>query len=565
MPAPPQCFKCKKHPAVIATREGPVKSYCQVCFLDFAHRTTRDTLFRQCYLPPNVPLYVCVSGGMNSMAMLHLLGVLRQQNALRGGSGKIDFQLRVLFLREDLFLPSSPSSSSSSACCSMDPWSDVEGMIRKAAAETIWEGLHPTPLFAPSEVLVYSMKEVLLADCSAEVADQVTALQEQQQMMAASSSSSSLTDVEEEYLLVRRMALAAAARQALRAHNHLQRTVDQMKEGEVSQQQVPHLLLAENGVLCCVRALNDLCRGQGSSIVNHSSARGVVHGCFVLRPIRSLLPKEVLHYVKRCSVPYRTIPTPANQIPRPRRSIQGALLDTVCRLSLSFRATPFNILNSITKMADSQNRAQSCSAASTVDDAASTSSASAASSKFVLGKAAVKNFEMIDNFLATEHDQLVFHDPSWSCSGSREDERDHRPVLMCGLCTALLPDPRLEAQLHPVLQEQLQQIQRPSSSVDARARNFSESETMAQKHSLLCYGCLALQREMIRDDEGQTSQQPLSVAARLGLWEHLTAVRMANDLLRTDESEAGHITRKRLRPMSDAEKREQIEEYLVNV
>lgn len=72
-----QCFKCKQSVGTIASRDGPKTLYCADCFLRYCSGVMRDNLFQQCFAACDTPLAVAVSGGPNSMLLLHELGQLR--------------------------------------------------------------------------------------------------------------------------------------------------------------------------------------------------------------------------------------------------------------------------------------------------------------------------------------------------------------------------------------------------------------------------------------------------------------------------------------------------------
>ncbi|KAG5484039.1 hypothetical protein LSCM1_05893 [Leishmania martiniquensis] len=72
-----QCFKCRQAIGTIASRDGPAKLYCPDCFLAYCAGAVRENAFRHCRVPSDVPLAVAVSGGPNSMMLLHELGQLR--------------------------------------------------------------------------------------------------------------------------------------------------------------------------------------------------------------------------------------------------------------------------------------------------------------------------------------------------------------------------------------------------------------------------------------------------------------------------------------------------------
>ncbi|KAG5509563.1 hypothetical protein JKF63_06268 [Porcisia hertigi] len=72
-----QCFKCKQGMGTVVSRDGPSKLYCPDCFLAYCAGAVRENIFQRCLVPSDTPLAVAVSGGPNSMLLLHELGQLR--------------------------------------------------------------------------------------------------------------------------------------------------------------------------------------------------------------------------------------------------------------------------------------------------------------------------------------------------------------------------------------------------------------------------------------------------------------------------------------------------------
>ncbi|KAG5483466.1 hypothetical protein CUR178_07787 [Leishmania enriettii] len=72
-----QCFKCKQGIGTVASRDGPEKVYCPVCFLAYCAGAVRENAFQRCFVPSDTPLAVATSGGPNSMLLLRELGQLR--------------------------------------------------------------------------------------------------------------------------------------------------------------------------------------------------------------------------------------------------------------------------------------------------------------------------------------------------------------------------------------------------------------------------------------------------------------------------------------------------------
>ncbi|CUG94419.1 Hypothetical protein, putative [Bodo saltans] len=346
----PRCFKCKSDVAIIATREGPKKSYCVTCFTDFCNRTVRDALFRDCLLPPDMPVVLCVSGGVNSMAMLHLLGVLRQTNMTRGGSGKIFFDFRVLHLtEEDIVAPASQIDVSTIAAAITNFASAPAPVGGVAGAGSLVD---------PAGIVVKSMRSIF-DEIAAETAGDA-----HRSPLPFASRGASATDLEEEYVIRKRIALSYAAKKycsgPLLPSTRMEESSETATPSSHPTEPQPSLptpppvlmVLGDNAVISCTRALGDLVRGKGSQIPSSSALRSRVQGgAYAMRPLRGLLPKEIIMYCKLNAVPRFTTPTPTTAAGVfGGKSVNRLLQTFVSTLMQTFPSTPFNVLNSVTKL-----------------------------------------------------------------------------------------------------------------------------------------------------------------------------------------------------------------------
>lgn len=450
-----RCFKCRGDVAMIATREGAKKSYCLSCFLDFCHRTVRDTLFRQCLLPPKVPVVVTVSGGVNSMAMMHLLGVLKQQNIRRQGGGRIVFDLRVLHLTEEGLFDAPEEADERSPLSSAPSAAQRTAELVRAAATAMYEG---APMYNSSDVYIGSMKEILREMATAGKHDHrgdedpnTISL-----ALAALSKKAAPSDVEEAYLLLKRAAIAYACRTKFAPFGE--------SENSSLSSETPTLsLTGENAVMCCVRALGDLTRGRGAMIPDSSSCRGLLHqAVYAMRPMRGLLPKEVILYCKANGVPYTTPLHPTAASAAANRSVNRILQRFVSSLMQSYPSTPFNILNSVTKLA-AVVQPSGAASSDMHNDAAETSSVASSSAssqqKFILTKASAANAATVRRIWVNDRRALL-------------------SMPHCAACGVAMPDLNREAELHKVLRERQEAIEQHPAA------------------PLYCYGCVALHSDL---------------------------------------------------------------------
>ncbi|KEG10359.1 cytoplasmic tRNA 2-thiolation protein 2 [Trypanosoma grayi] len=325
------CFKCKGQPGVVCSRDGASKPYCSGCFLEFCTRLMRDCLFRHCGVPCGEPLAVAVSGGHSSMALLHQLGVLRAQNRTRPGGGRVDFEFLPLHLREDeLVIPPQRCDAQQQqaelqrvVATMTEQFDRLEAMIRTQCTQ--WE-FASAPLFTEEEVCVVRYSDYL---SEAEL-QSFHALLHHPRL--------SLSDRELLHTRLRQRVLSVAAADRINAWKQERR-----RSGGWH-----HLLVGENALRCCTTAFREVMSGAGANVVHHGGFRGFVNQCLVLRPLRTLLPRELVQYCHLQEIwgGY----TPALCTCTSLRSINRTLEAFFNNMMRSYRTSVFNVLNTIAKL-----------------------------------------------------------------------------------------------------------------------------------------------------------------------------------------------------------------------
>ncbi|KAH8611484.1 hypothetical protein ERJ75_000999000 [Trypanosoma vivax] len=344
------CFKCKAEHAVVCSRDGPGKPYCCRCFTDFCTRLIRDSLFRSCGLPCNEPMVVAVSGGHSSMMMLHQLGLLRMQNRLRPGDGYVAFELIPLHLQEvELIAPSLEEPQEPCVSSTKDGThgqGSVSGAgnteLRRAASGVIeqfemleelvrthctrWE-FASVPLFTPDEIIVVRYSDYLSPT-------ELRAFR-----LALHHPRLSLTSRELLHTRIRGRVLAIAC-------------VDMINRWKRARQVANgwhHMITGENALRCCVTALRELMSGgSGGNVVHHSGHRGLVGQCVVMRPLRTLLPRELVIYCSLHGIANGYTPTLGTYTNI--RSINRTLEAFFNSMMTSYRTSIFNVLNTVMKL-----------------------------------------------------------------------------------------------------------------------------------------------------------------------------------------------------------------------
>eukprot|EP00796_Vickermania_ingenoplastis_P004289 gene4289-3105_t len=344
------CFKCKGSTGSIPSRDGGSKLYCINCFVGFCSRTMKDTLFGPCALPCEEPIVVGVSGGPNSLFLLHQLGILRAQGALRGGGGATRFFFLPFHLREDeLILP---------------PLRVSPPNTRK---ETLWEATR-VKLSQQFEVLQQQLEQHVYEWSWASAAlferdaitvfrysDFFTPTEMQFLLSVLHHPHISLTSREMLYARVKEKILVLAAR---RVREKWDGQPECSHSGACSSQWL-HLVLGDNAVKCCITALQTVVTGGGGcALLHHASFRGYAHQAVHLRPMRMLLPREVLLYNRVHGITGGY--TPALRTGTSLASIHSVLEEFVYRSTVTHRTVLFNVLTVVTRL-DAQKLAPTTS------------------------------------------------------------------------------------------------------------------------------------------------------------------------------------------------------------
>ena len=448
-----QCFKCKAAVAIVASREGAKKSYCVECLVDLVTRSVRDCFFRNCRVPPSpIPIILAVSGGFSSMAMMEALGVLRVQNAQRGGAGKILFNFHILHLAEmeeegggadddtnntlgnygaakkiiqlaatgvdtTIFEKNNKKKQKAAAKKLLEDGADTTSKKPDDAVSSPPPTSTATPLpslFPPENVHIRSMRQYCAYPFWGGGGGGVN--------NAASPSSTAtappLSTTEDIYFQARRNAILTAAseiaQREISNHNNNSLVVGSGDgNGGSSPISDAYVLFGDHAVSCAVTALDCTVRGRGANIVDLCGYSGHLHWrspvvpspspstttnnddgaaaisptssapyLHVRRPMRDLLPKELIQYCRAqniawtgsilsfqhqqqsTSTPSSTsssasaskkfvyAPSPLTKIPT-GKSVYRTLEQFVLALCEggTYRSTVFNILNAVEKLA----------------------------------------------------------------------------------------------------------------------------------------------------------------------------------------------------------------------
>jgi tRNA(Ile)-lysidine synthase TilS/MesJ len=327
------CFKCSGAPAVVASREGRSKSLCAACHVDFVIRNSRDALFRESFVPVDTFVAIGVSGGVNSMALAHLLGVLRQQNLQRGGNGKIVFDFHLVHIDESELLLSADSPAA------VGQWS----LLETAALQWQYNG---QALYSKDRIHAFTVRELL---STKHAADSPSPFQTALDVL--NESRMSLTDraVFFERLKARLLVLAV----------RLVMTKRFCGDGSEKTEHAspPHLVLGDNALRGASRALYTVVLGDGAHLPELSGYRSSTPGAVLLRPLAGLLPKEILYYARLSGVV--SVPPPSRLLfstavlpvrGASRRTVQGLIEDFLASLMIGFRSTVFNVLHTVSKI-----------------------------------------------------------------------------------------------------------------------------------------------------------------------------------------------------------------------
>ncbi|ESS64871.1 hypothetical protein TCDM_06875 [Trypanosoma cruzi Dm28c] len=412
------CFKCKQSQGVFRSRDGATKPYCADCFVEFCTRQIRDNLFKHCGMPCEVPLAVAVSGGHSSMSIFHQLGVLRAQNRMRPECGQVTFTFIPFHLREDeLVLPLLAEEAEENA--GVDPrqeelrcvaasmteqFEKLETMIRTQCTQ--WK-FASTLLFAEGEV------------CVVRYSDYLSPGELQAFRGVLHHSRLSLSDRELLYERLRQRVLMAAALECIHRWHRTRQAPSAVGWY--------HLLTGENALRCCMTTLREVMSGNGQNTVHLSGYRGFVGQCLVLRPLRTMLPHELVMYCRTQGIHAAYSPSLSTQTSL--RSMNRTLELFFNNMLRTYRTSVFNVLNTVNKLHVETAPELTC-----MDPQRGASQQQA--KRAIIGKSAQHHYEKL----------LTIQPPHYSWFGGsgmepfspRNDDRTHQ---LCLLCACLIPVP----------------------------------------------------------------------------------------------------------------------------
>jgi cytoplasmic tRNA 2-thiolation protein 2 len=445
-----QCLKCKEAVGLYCSRDGVAKLYCSDCFTQFCTKLFRDALLMQCRMACDVPMAVAVSGGHSSMFMLHQLGLWRKQHELRLGNGKWRLVLLPFHLREDALVipPSSLSRPVMAEEVAEEMEKQFDKLDRYVQEQTVQWQFAGSPLFAPGEVRQLSYRDFLSSQ-------EIETLRD-----CVHHPKLSLTTREEWYDRLRRRILTAAAEKLIREwHDASSSSTPSVSTTSVCRSW-KHLVVGDNAVRCSIATLRSIVQGEtGDQVVHKSGFRGYVHDVVVMRPMRTLLPKEIVSYTRLHGIGASY--SPALSTGTALRSIHRTLESFVFGLMQSYRAVVFNILNVTTKLG-----VQPAAAALAVFGPESTDEAKGTHSKHVvLSKIAHHHRTEIESHPPPSFSPYVVEEGTEPSQGAR--------CLICG-CAQVLP-----------------YATAPSSSKSVVA-GLATTEQDAGPQCHLCYSCSAL-------------------------------------------------------------------------
>jgi hypothetical protein len=311
-----RCFKCRSSVSSVASREGRKKSYCVDCFQQFVHKTFRDALFRQCYIPSDTPLLILLENTFSSMALVHLLGKLKLENEQRGGQGKIRFMLKVLVITD--FFRSMV---------------EVNDVVRHVLS---WRH-GATPLFAEVDIYRSTVSEVLATDAAP-----ARSWERLREACGESSTISTLSDQEELHELLQERSISAIVQNTSAGVLR-----DGCTPGNVTDAP-PILIVGDHAITMSTKTLVEVARGRGTDLVHTCSFRGIRHGVLWMRPLRLLLPKELVMYCRHEGLSFDFKWSPRTGLVK--TSLPRKIENFIVTLERSFASTPFNVLHSVSKL-----------------------------------------------------------------------------------------------------------------------------------------------------------------------------------------------------------------------
>lgn len=358
------CFKCKKNTGSVPSRDGAAKLYCTDCFSEFCTKTFRDTLFGSCAFPSDEPIAVGVSGGPNSLFLLYQLGVLRCQGMLRGGEGRTSFLLLPFHLREDELVipPMCPLIEEGvERTARNNAWRTWNGAARQERMASFTEVLERQFEVVQNEVErnvgAWEWANVRLFEPGALRIFRYSDFFTPEELIFLKSilhhPHVSLTCREELYTRIRHNILMSAAKR-LCSEWAFQQEQDLRQSGRgATHQQASsswmHFISGENAVRCCINALHSLVVGGGASrMLQQAGFRSFSHRVVGMRPLRMLLPKEIVLFnrLQGMGISY----TPALSTGTSLPSFYRVLETFVYQTTVNHRTIIFNVLTIVSRL-----------------------------------------------------------------------------------------------------------------------------------------------------------------------------------------------------------------------
>lgn len=331
------CFKCKVGTGTFLSRNGVSKLYCSDCFSDFCVKTFKNSLFGHCGLSSNEPIAVAVSGGINSMFLLYQLGVLRVMGTIRGGEGRTEFIFLPFHLCEEELVLASTSPVAFSAGTNISGDMPLEEGLFSTFSSTRGAGDSSPKRFSPSakrQATFFEHLRVQFQLLPLSILKQMEKWEWASQPLFPQQRNEPPLKVfnysdffsedqmeflctvlhhrnishdcrEELYYRVRESVLRAAAHRLSCDWKKKKETLPDshdMASGILSFNRVSqwvHYISGENAVRCCVNALNSVVTGGGGcSLLQQAGFCSFFHHVRQMRPLRMLLPNEVVLFCR---------------------------------------------------------------------------------------------------------------------------------------------------------------------------------------------------------------------------------------------------------------------------
>lgn len=364
------CFKCKKNTGSVPSRDGAAKLYCVDCFSEFCTKTFRDSLLGACAFPSEEPIPIGVSGGPNSFFLLYQLGVLQRQGEMRGGEGKTRFFLLPFHLvEEDLVLPpvsEGVGMTQAEGTLRSNTLKERTGLARQermaAFRDTITRQFAALQEGVERQMATWQWANVRLFETGALRVFRYSDFFSGEELLFLQTilhhPHISLTCREELYTRIRHNILMTAAKQLCKEwkQRHRQQGVEEAptqregnEEGSVNPSAWTHFVSGDNAVRCCINALHSIVVGGGASLMlQRAGFRCYSHSVVEMRPLRMLLPKEVVFFNRIHGIVGSY--TPALSTGTSLSSFYRVLEAFVCQTTLQHRTIIFNVLTVVSRL-----------------------------------------------------------------------------------------------------------------------------------------------------------------------------------------------------------------------